>query len=193
MRCFRYLTHPQIRLDANVPVPLWGLSDLGRSRVERFKTSAVLSNTRSIVSSMETKALETAAILANQWKLPLHVKELAHENDRASTGFLTPPEFEIAADLFFAHPDKSMRGWETAIEAQRRIVLVFNGAISKTVDGDMLFVGHGGVGTLLFCSLQQEPIKRIRDQPQGGGNLFCYDLDSKKIVHGWQSMESLND
>ena len=27
-----YVTHPQVNMDANVPVPLWGLSEQGRKR-----------------------------------------------------------------------------------------------------------------------------------------------------------------
>lgn len=36
------------------------------------------------------------------------------ENDRSSTGFLPPEEFEVVADAFFAQPGVSVRGWETA-------------------------------------------------------------------------------
>ena len=31
-----YLSHPQVKIDANVPVPQWGLSDVGRGRAEAF-------------------------------------------------------------------------------------------------------------------------------------------------------------
>ncbi|NKF32781.1 histidine phosphatase family protein, partial [Pseudomonas sp. BGM005] len=27
-----YITHPQVKIDANVPVPKWGLSDVGAAR-----------------------------------------------------------------------------------------------------------------------------------------------------------------
>ena len=44
------------------------------------------------------------------------------ENDRSATGFLPREEFWATADLFFAHPTESIRGWERAIDAQARIV-----------------------------------------------------------------------
>jgi broad specificity phosphatase PhoE len=193
LRYLRYLTHPQVRIDASVPVPRWGLSDFGRERVETFKATSILQQTTLIVSSGETKALETAAILANHLSVPIAVREDAHENDRSATGFLPPPEFERVANDFFANPELSVRGWERAIDAQQRIVKVFNDTINSHTTGDIIFVGHGGVGTLLFCHLANLPIQRIHDQPQGGGNVFSYDLTEKRIDHSWLSMEQVTD
>jgi broad specificity phosphatase PhoE len=192
MRMLRYLTHPQVRIDSNVPVPLWGLSDFGRDRVERFKHSSALRNTKLIVSSAETKALETAAIIAGHICIPVLVRNDAHENDRSATGFLPPPEFEAVANEFFENPDESIRGWERAIDAQRRIVKVVEDVLQEAASDDLLFVGHGGVGTLLLCYLSSLPIQRIRDQPQGGGNIFAFDMDKKEMIHSWQAMEDLS-
>ncbi len=145
MRYLRYLTHPQVRIDPSVPVPLWGLSDVGRERVETTKKVSPFDRTRVIISSLETKALETAAILADHWTVPIIVKETAHENDRSATGFMPPPEFEKMADAFFAQPEKSIRGWERAVDAQTRIVRVAMDALTAQNQDDILMVGHGGV------------------------------------------------
>jgi broad specificity phosphatase PhoE len=185
----RYLTHPQVRIEPAVPVPRWGLSDVGRARVEQFKTSKCLSHSRVIVSSGETKALETAAIIAAQLGRAIHVRDDAHENDRSATGFLQPSEFEQVADQFFATPEVSVRGWERAYDAQRRIVQVFDVFAHGLANQDLLMVGHGGVGTLLFCALSNVQISRRQDQPPGGGNLFCFDLGEQKMVHPWRPME----
>ncbi len=75
-----------------------------------------------IVSSGERKAIETAEILATASGATVEIIEAMHENDRSATGFLAPPEFEKAADWFFAHPHESFKGWERAIDAQARIV-----------------------------------------------------------------------
>jgi broad specificity phosphatase PhoE len=189
MAMLRYLTHPQVRIDANVPVPQWGLTALGRSRVEAFRSAACLKETRHIISSGETKALETAANIASHLGVPMHIREDAHENDRSATGFLPPPEFENVADQFFANPDQSIRGWERAIDAQSRIVKVYEDCAASISNGDILMVGHGGVGTLLYCKLAQRDIARIRDQPPGGGNLFCFNISTNTMEHGWKAME----
>ena len=115
-----------------------------------------------------------------------------HENDRSATGFLPPDEFELVADQFFSMPAASVRGWETAVDAQRRILDEIHACLAEDGKGDILFVGHGGVGTLLFCALSGHPIDRQFDQgPGGGGCWFEFDLNFGKPRHGWQPMETL--
>ena len=114
-----------------------------------------------------------------------------HENDRSSTGFLPPHEFERVADTFFAAPDTSVRGWETARAAQARIVAEVTACIALYPEGDVLFVGHGAVGTLLWCHLAGVGIDRRHDQPAGGGNWFSFRDDDRRPDAGWRPMEAL--
>lgn len=183
-----YLSHPDVEVDPHRPVPLWRLSEAGRARVNRF-AQASDSSFSCIFSSDETKAVETAAILAAAWRLPLRIDAAMHENDRSSTGYLTSDAFESAADAFFAHPDESYRGWETARAAQGRIFAAVSGAISETGRPDILFVGHGGVGTLLYCQLAGRAISRLRDlgHPKGG-NLFGWTSEDGPRGY-WRAME----
>lgn len=185
-----YITHPQVRIDPDVPVPRWGLSDVGRRRAERAALSGWAGTLGRIISSDETKAVETAEILARPSGISIEIAEDAHENDRSATGFLAPTEFEKAADWFFAHPDQSFRGWERAIDAQARIVRIISGILDRH---DPLipiaFVGHGGVGTLLKCHMTGRPIGRDGDQPGGGGNLFCFALEDRAVTCDWTPIE----
>jgi broad specificity phosphatase PhoE len=185
-----YLTHPQIRLEPDIPVPQWGLSDVGRERTALVATRPWVRQLGRIVSSAEVKAVETAGILAKAAGIVPEAVEAMHENDRSATGFLPPPEFEEAADWFFAHPHDSFHGWERAIDAQSRIVGAVE-TILKTHDPrvPIAFIGHGGVGTLLKCHLSGNPIARSHDQPPGGGNLFCFTLADRRISCEWTAME----
>ncbi|MGO4667195.1 histidine phosphatase family protein [Bosea sp. 2RAB26] len=189
MGVVRYLSHPQVKIDPAVPVPDWGLSDIGRARALAFAAAPGLVGTRLIVSSAERKAIETAECVAEQLGLPVEIREAMHENDRSATGFLPPSEFEKVADEFFANPELSVRGWERALDAQSRIVRETEAVLAAAGDGDILLVGHGGVGTLLLCATSGWPIKRLRDQPAGGGNLFAFDVTTRIVQHGWQSIE----
>ena len=105
------------------------------------------------------------------------------------TGFLQPDEFEAVADQFFANPLTSIRGWERAIDAQSRIVREAGSVLARDRSGDVLFVGHGAVGPLLFCHYSGRAIDRAHDQPAGGGNYFAFIKDGCRILHPWRPME----
>lgn len=165
-----YLTHPQVQIDPNVPVPDWGLSSIGRDRAAKAAALPWAAEIRHVISSAERKAVETAEIFTAACGLTLTSVEALHENDRSATGFLPPDEFETVADRFFANPDQSIRGWERAIDAQSRVVGAIRHALTGiTAAEPVLFSGHGGVGTLLKCHLMGVTIDRKHDQTGGGG------------------------
>jgi broad specificity phosphatase PhoE len=137
-----------------------------------------------------------------QWPLSERGKELGltyavvdelGENDRSATGFLPPPEFERLADEFFAHPDQSIKGWETAAHAQQRIVDAVERVVAAdTTLGSIAIVSHGAVGTLLYCHLRGVPIARIHDQPaNGGGNYYSFDIPRSAPLHRWRAIDTL--
>ncbi len=191
-RIVRYLTHPQVDIDPAREVTQWSLNALGHERVKRLCGATALANTAVVVSSAERKAIETARPLAAAIGCPMEIRRRMHENDRSATGYLPAHEFEAVADQFFAKPDISVRGWETAQAAQDRIVREVQRALSDFPEGDVLFVGHGGVGTLLYCHLSGKPISRNFDQgPGGGGNVITFSPDQPQNVTSWQPMEDL--
>lgn len=192
-RTVYFVTHPDVLVDPAVPVPEWPLSPNGRERMARALMLPWIAGVSAVWCSTERKARDGAEILAAHLGLP--VTELAElgENDRSSTGFLPKVEFEAVADLFCGHPEKSIRGWERAIDAQRRIV----GAIETILTGprigtgDVAIVAHGGVGALLLCHLCGDPIGRQPDQPPtNGGNYFAFDLTARQIRQGWTAVDA---
>jgi broad specificity phosphatase PhoE len=189
-----YVTHPQVQIDANVPVPLWGLSPLGRERALAFAERGVLPPGAMIFSSRESKAMELAEILAQADGGLVLTDHLMGENDRSATGFLPPALFEQTADRFFAEPERSVDGWEPAADAQRRIVETVRTAVASVPEGvPVIFCGHGAVGTLLKCHVGGRPIRRAEDQSRhgdkGGGNCFVFDLEAMALGCEWTPME----
>lgn len=192
-KTIRYLTHPQVLIDPAKNIPDWSLSSVGSARVIALAARpGYLSGTKRVISSAETKALETARPLATALGASLEIRPSMHENDRSATGFLPSDEFERVADEFFANPSLSVRGWETANDAQKRVLEEVETCLNDDAEGDVLFVGHGGVGTLLFCALSGLKIDRRHDQgPGGGGCWFQFDASERQPQRGWQPMESL--
>jgi broad specificity phosphatase PhoE len=187
----RYLTHPQVNIDPAIPVPSWGLSEVGRMRTEGVTGTGRLAATTQIVCSGERKAIEAAEIIAAKLNVDVEVREAMHENDRSATGFLVPDEFDAVVNQFFAHPHICVRGWERAIDAQSRIVREVEHVLARNRPGDVLFVGHGGVGTLLFCHYSGVAIDRSYDQPAGGGYFFAFTRDGRRMQHSWCRLEEL--
>ncbi|WP_338110414.1 histidine phosphatase family protein [Rhodovastum atsumiense] len=106
------------------------------------------------------------------------------------TGYLPKTEFEEVADQFFARPEESVRGWERAADAQRRIVAAVERIMPTAVsNGDTAVIPHGGVGALLLCHLKRIPVSRTEDHPgNGGGNVFSFDTESR-FPSGWRRIE----
>ena len=52
-----YITHPQIRLEPDVPVPRWGLSEIGIARAEKAAQCSWAQQLSRFLSSDETTAL----------------------------------------------------------------------------------------------------------------------------------------
>lgn len=188
--CVHFITHPEVVIDPLVPVPDWALSEVGIARMVRAWEQGWLARARSVYCSGERKAREAAALVAEPLGLVPVVIEALGENDRSATGYLPQREFEAVADVFFARPNESVRGWERAVDAQRRIVDAVERAIAAAPGaGDVAIVSHGGVGALLLCHLTGVPIGRAADQPGGGGgNVFCFDKATRRVRSGWRDI-----
>src|SRR3981189_1101515 len=135
--------------------------------------------------------METAGIIAAKLNVTVEVREAMHENDRSATGFLAPDEFETMANWFFTQPVASIRGGERAFGGKCRILREVEPVLARDRAGDVLFVGHGAVGTLLFCHYSGFAIDRAYDQPAGGGHYFAFVKHGRRVLHPWRRMECL--
>jgi broad specificity phosphatase PhoE len=189
MPALLFITHPQVVVDHAVPVTQWSLSELGRARMRQFASRLAAHDVRSVWSSGERKASEAAGILGESLGLDVQTCAELGENDRSATGYLPPAKFEATADKFFAEPERSVDGWERAVDAQLRIQHAIEQVIALSSSaGDILVVSHGAVGTLLLCQLRGTPISRAHDQPSQG-HWFAFDLASRRLLHGWRPLE----
>lgn len=182
-----FVSHPEVVVDPQVPVERWHLSDAGIARMRHFAAQGEVRDVGAIWASTETKAIEAAGILAARLGLGLQTLRALGENDRSSTGFLPPPEFEAVADAFFAEPETSVRGWERAVDAQARILDAVRGIAGEHRGGDLAVFAHGAVGSLLHCALAGRPISRGADQPWQG-HFWCATLPDLQPLHGWRSI-----
>ena len=192
MRLVYFITHPDVVINPAIPPSKWPLSQQGQERMRRLSTRPEMNNISSIYCSTEQKAVAGAEILARS--LSINYQKIAElsEVDRSSTGYLLLDDLRTTIDMFFTNPDQSSRGWETANHAQRRIV----GAVETVIRNDkctqdMAIVSHGLVGTLYLCHLKGVQISQQERQPgKNGGHFYCFDTQSRLLLHGWKSIES---
>lgn len=186
---FFYVSHPEVAVDPDVPVPQWNLSDVGRGRVNAMLDQPWLAQVASIGSSQETKALETANILGRRLGIDVEVIDDSHEVDRSATGFVTHDRHEALADRLFGEPTVSADGWERAIDAQQRVVERFASFLQPGAPSHVM-IGHGGVGTLLLCRLLGIEIDRSHDQP-GQGHYWAFDCERQQVIHRWRPIDHI--
>ncbi len=184
-----FISHPEVVVDRSIPIPEWDLSDKGRQRLEILVAQPWIATIGVVFSSEERKARTAAERIAGE--LGLEVGSLAElgEMDRSATGMLEQDEFDRVVDQFFATPGESVRGWETAVAAQERII----GAVERVLDQapaetNIAIVSHGGVGTLLLTHLKGASIRRVEDQP-GQGHYFAFDRTTRRLIHGWKPID----
>ena len=191
MRHVLFISHPNVVVSQDVPVPCWPLSDIGRLRMTAALGQPWIAQVSAVCCSTEQKAIDGAEILAGHLSLPVRRIEGLGENDRSATGFLPPAEFEQVADQFFAKPHESVRGWETAVAAQQRIVATVDDLVrADKSSGTIAVVSHGAVGTLLYCHLSKQAISRRWDQPpNGGGNFFAFALQPTQVFSWWKPID----
>lgn len=187
MPLLRYISHPNVVQDPDVPVPQWSLSPFGVERVQAMAAQPWASTVGRVVSSPETKAHQAATILAERLGLVVEVRPDTGEIDRSSTGFLPAEEHDAQADAFFAEPEVSAGGWERAVDAQERIRAALADLLEPGA-ADVAVVGHGAVGTLWYCRLTGQAIDRRHDQP-GQGHYFTVDLETGEVRHPWRPIE----
>jgi broad specificity phosphatase PhoE len=187
------ITHPNVVIDPGLPVPQWPLSERGKDRMRAGLRQPWADGLTAVYTSGERKAIDATEILAAHVGVTYAVLDELGENDRSATGFLPPPEFEQMADAFFANPEQSIRGWETAAHAQKRIVAAVCDILARDgTAGSVAIVSHGAVGTLLYCHLLGVPISRAYDQPaNGGGNYFSFLMPYSAPEHHWRAIDAL--
>ncbi|MEA2738801.1 MAG: hypothetical protein QOH05_2108 [Acetobacteraceae bacterium] len=191
MTCVYFITHPDVLIDPAVPITEWTLSPLGQARMDRLLLQPWVPRLRVVWCSTERKAIDGAARIGDAIGTTPRQLPALGENDRSATGYLPKAEFEATADAFFANPHDSVRGWETAAGAQRRIVAATARILAETPrDHDIALVSHGAVGALLLCHLKGCEISRAEDQPgAGGGNYFCFYAEGYALRYGWRPIE----
>lgn len=191
MKTVYVITHPDVVIDPNVPVPQWPLSAKGRERIAGLMNGTLLKQVTAVYSSDEQKALDGAWTIAQSLGLKVAKVPTLGEVDRSSTGYLPREKHDQNARLLFEYPHDSIEGWEIAIEAQYRMVTtVYRILEFDKTPGPIVIMTHGAVGSFLYSHLKKRKIS-LADSPKapGGGGIFSFEAKSLEVLTDWQDID----
>jgi broad specificity phosphatase PhoE len=104
-----------------------------------------------IVTSRESKANETGALVAERLHVTLEVADGLHEHMRERASWLPEQEFEQAVAAFFARPNELVFGEETAAQASARFDAAVQNVLARHPSEAVAIVAHGTVITLFLA------------------------------------------
>ena len=184
-----FITHPDVVIDPAVPITEWPLSPRGRTRMAALASAPWIWGLSALYCSTERKARDGAAMLSSMTGLASVERMDLGENDRSSTGYLPPSDFQATAAAFFAEPEVSIRGWARAVDEQARIVAALDAVVAEAC-GSVAVVSHGAVGALALAHFLGQPSSRALDQPGAtGGNYFALSIPRRQVLYGWRPVD----
>lgn len=149
MRKLILIKHAKPQVNTDLPPEEWSLSDEGKKLCVSLAEKIQSHRPATLLSSTETKAIETAQLIAPALSLTPATANDLFEHDRSNEPHMDTREFISLIALFFQKPDELVLGLETADEAYDR----FAGAVDSSLaahPGDLAIVTHGTVIALFL-------------------------------------------
>ena len=144
--------HSLPEIDPGTPAAEWRLGEEGRRGSAQLAAQLATYRPRAVVTSVEPKAAETGAIVAERLDVRTATAAGLHEHERRGVGFLEPRAFETAIERMFAHPNDLSLGEETATQANRRFATAVDRVLGANPRGDVVIVAHGTVISLFLAA-----------------------------------------
>src|SRR5579885_1990971 len=142
--------HAMPEVDPGRPAAEWRLGDEGRAGARRIVDELRRFEPVAVVGSVEPKAWETAAIVAQRLRVPCRAAAGLHEHERPLSDFGDRGTFEGRIRMLFERPDQLVFGAETASQTLARFERAVEGALTKWASGRALVVvSHGTAISLL--------------------------------------------
>ncbi|MFM8319820.1 MAG: histidine phosphatase family protein [Chloroflexota bacterium] len=188
------IKHSLPEIDPARPADEWPLGLEGRRRCLALAERLMQYRPQALFCSLETKARQTAAILADRLSLPVTPTAGLHEHARRSAGFGTPEQFQADVQRFFAHPEQLVFGEETARAAQARFTFAIAGLLQANPAQTLAVVAHGTVISL-FSQPHLDPgdaaaVYRFWQQ-LGLPSIVVFELPGLRLLETIEHLEDL--
>jgi len=150
------IKHAPPVVDPAKPAHLWRLSEAGREKSGALAERLRSHSPQVIVASEEPKAQQTAAIVAEQLRIPWETAPGLHEHDRSNVPHMRSAEFISMMELFFRRPGELVLGKETAEAAGDRFKRALEDVMRRHADKYVAIVSHGTVLAIYLAPLMRK-------------------------------------
>jgi broad specificity phosphatase PhoE len=145
------IKHAHVEVAPELPPDRWHLSEKGKLSCKELADRLAVYTPFVLVSSEETKAMETAAEIARELQMPSSAHPGLEEHDRSNVPVMQSREFISMVELFFRRPEELVLGREMAAGALSRFRSAIDNVITEHPDEDLAIVSHGSVIALLLA------------------------------------------
>ena len=162
------IRHSAVTIQKDVPSNAWRLSENGRFQAKALAVQFLHPKPDLILTSIESKAIETGQIMAQVWELPCHTFPNLHEHERGNNSFVDSREaWQGMVAAFLSQPSELVLGTETAVQAAMRFETAVKYAHTQFPDQKLAFVTHGRILTAFLSqhNPQIDPVQFWKSLP----------------------------
>jgi broad specificity phosphatase PhoE len=177
------IRHSQTSPTSRIPVSLWGLSHRGVRLARELSRKKTIKALDIIYSSLQTKALETAIILAKPNAIPVRTHAGLDEISSFTRKFLSS-EYEKKIKDFYNGKISRIQGGETYRKALKRFLKAIREIVKaekRNGASSIGIVSHGNILAFfssLYCPLPPLRIHQIMRMP----DVAVLNWDQKKFI-----------
>lgn len=157
MRKLILIRHSEVAIDPSKPHHEWVLSESGRRLAVILAERLCTLQPDLIVTSTETKAIQTGQIVAQQMNVPVKTVDDLHEHQRRQMPYTSQPVFEENVAKFFNHPTELVFGSETAEQVYQRFKWAIGALLQKNGGKNLAVISHGTALALFVGRQTKQP------------------------------------
>lgn len=150
---FYFLRHAEAKIDSNITISNWSLSDKGEKQAQQRTEEGIFDEVEIIFSSNEKKAYQTAQPIAKKLGISITQVSELDELNRDKGNFLSSSDYEKSIEYCLKHKTESVNNWETSQHALGRFEKKINEINRQYKNKKILIVGHGFTINMYFAKL----------------------------------------
>lgn len=180
-----FIRHSKSLVNPKTPIASWGLSEEGVMLAKKLISIPAIQAIQVIYSSLQPKALETAALATKNLSIPIQKDNNLTETTSFTNKFVSLKELEENTRKYYAEKTLSINGGETFVQAQERFVKALQDIVKKEQNKENIgIVSHGNILAGFVSQITQvDPYEIVEKIAQP--DVAVFDWDARRFVSGF--------